>query len=63
MNKIFITGICGFLGFNLDLYFHSLGYEVYGADNLLRKGSEKNFKLLKEKGIKVFKIDFKKWNN
>lgn len=60
MRKIFITGICGFLGSNLALYFHSLGHKVYGADNLLRKGSEKNFKLLKKKGIKIFKIDLAK---
>ena len=60
MSKIFITGICGFLGSNLALYFHSLGHKVYGADNLLRKGSEKNFKLLKKKGIKIFKIDLAK---
>ena len=60
MKKIFITGVCGFLGSNLALYFHSLGYKVYGADNLLRKGSEKNLKLLKKKGIKIFKINLAK---
>lgn len=60
MTKIFITGICGFVGSNLALYFHSLGYKVYGIDNLSRKGSKKNFKLLKEKRIKVFKVNLAK---
>ena len=51
MTKIFITGICGFVGSNLALYFHSLGYKVYGIDNLSRKGSKNNFKLLKLKYV------------
>ena len=57
MKRIFITGICGFLGSNLAHYFKSLGYKVYGIDNLFRKGSEKNFYLLKNNGIKVIKGD------
>ena len=51
MNRIFITGICGFLGSNLANYFQSLGIKVYGIDNLTRKGSEKNFNLLIKKFI------------
>ena len=39
MQRIFITGVCGFLGSNLASYFQSLGYQVYGIDNLSRKGS------------------------
>ena len=57
MKRIFITGICGFLGSNLANYFQSLGNKVYGIDNLTRKGSEKNFNLLKNNGVKVFKGD------
>jgi len=57
MDRIFITGICGFLGSNLAFYFKSLGNKVYGIDNLSRKGSEKNFYLLKKNGIKVWKDD------
>tara|TARA_Y100000590_G_scaffold63078_1_gene67669 strand:- start:12916 stop:13953 length:1038 start_codon:yes stop_codon:yes gene_type:complete len=60
MQRIFITGICGFLGSNLANYFQSLGYKVYGIDNLSRKGSKKNFYLLKKDGIKVFKGDLTK---
>ncbi len=62
MKKIFITGICGFVGSNLAMYFQSSGYQVYGIDNLSRKGSEKNFKFLKQKGIKILKSDLSKLN-
>jgi Nucleoside-diphosphate-sugar epimerases len=55
MDRIFITGICGFLGSNLAFYFKSLGIKVYGIDNLSRKGSKKNFYKLKKNGIKVGK--------
>ena len=55
MKKIFITGICGFLGSNLAHYFQSEGYKVYGIDNLSRKGTEKNLNLLRKSGIIVFK--------
>ena len=63
MKKIFITGICGFVGFNLANYFQSLGYRVYGIDNLSRKGSEKNLKLLRNKGVKVFKMNLAEKKN
>ena len=63
MNKIFITGVCGFVGFNLANYFQSLGYRVYGIDNLSRKGSEKNLRLLRNKGVKVFKINLAEKKN
>jgi len=63
MNNIFITGICGFLGSNLANHFHSQGFNVSGIDNLSRKGSEKNFKLLKKKDIKIFKKDLAKLNS
>ena len=60
MNKIFITGICGFLGSHLAHYFQSLGYKVYGVDNLSRKGSKKNLKILRNKGVKIFILDLAK---
>ena len=63
MNQIFITGICGFLGSNLAYYFLSQGYRVYGVDNLSRKGSKKNYKLLKKNSVKIFKKDLMKLNN
>tara|TARA_B100001123_G_scaffold448955_1_gene612225 strand:- start:2261 stop:3295 length:1035 start_codon:yes stop_codon:yes gene_type:complete len=55
MKKIFITGICGFVGSNLAHYFYSKGYKVYGIDNLSRKGTEKNLNLLRKNGIVVFR--------
>ena len=60
MRRIFITGICGFLGSHLANYFQSIGYKVYGADNLSRKGSKKNYILLRSKGVKIFKLDLAK---
>ena len=63
MKRIFITGICGFLGSNLANYYNSLGYKVYGIDNLYRKGSIKNFKFLKNNGVIVFKKDLSKLKN
>jgi len=62
MKKIFITGICGFLGSNLAYYYQSLGYKVYGIDNLSRKGSKKNVNLLRNIGVKVFIKDLTKFD-
>jgi len=63
MKRIFITGICGFLGSNLANYYQSFGYKVYGIDNLYRKGTIKNFKFLKSNGVTVFKKDLSKLKN
>ena len=63
MKRIFITGICGFVGSNLANYFLNLGYRVYGIDNLSRKGTERNYKILKKKGIIIFKKDLAKLKN
>lgn len=63
MKRIFITGICGFVGSNLANYFLLNGYKVYGVDNLSRKGSEKNFKILKKLGATIYKKDLTKFHN
>ena len=55
--KILITGGCGFVGANLALFLHSKGFKINCLDNLSRKGSIYNLKLLKERKIKNFKID------
>tara|TARA_B100001123_G_C15321184_1_gene1027961 strand:- start:1840 stop:2877 length:1038 start_codon:yes stop_codon:yes gene_type:complete len=55
MRKIFITGICGFVGSNLANFYIEKNYKIVGIDNLSRKGSYKNFLKLKKKGIKIFK--------
>ena len=55
MKKIFITGICGFVGSSLASFYYKKNYHVSGIDNLSRKGSYKNFLKLKKKSIKIFK--------
>ncbi len=57
MKKIFITGICGFVGSSLASFFYQKKFKVFGIDNLSRKGSYKNFVNLKKRGIKIFKGD------
>jgi len=48
MRKIFITGICGFVGSSLAHFFHSKNFKIFGIDNLSRKGSVKNYFKLKK---------------
>ena len=57
MKKIFITGICGFVGSSLANFYYKKNYRISGIDNLSRKGGYKNFLKLKKIGIKVFKGD------
>ena len=57
MKKIFITGICGFVGSELASFYNKKKYHVSGIDNLSRKGSYKNFLKLKKRGIKIFRGD------
>ena len=57
MKKIFITGICGFVGSSLASYFYQKKYKVCGIDNLSRGGSFKNFLKLKKNGIQILKKD------
>ena len=54
MKKIFITGICGFVGSSLASFFHQKNYKVCGIDNLSRSGSFKNFL---KKGVYIFALD------
>jgi len=55
MKKIFITGICGFVGSNLATFFYKKNYKVFGVDNLSREGSFKNYLNLKKKVYKYQK--------
>jgi len=50
--KILITGIAGFVGFNIARYYkqHDENISIIGIDNLSRRGSEYNLLLLKELG-------------
>ena len=55
--KILITGGCGFVGTNLALFLHLKGYKIDCLDNLSRKGSRYNFRLLKNKKIRNYNFD------
>ncbi|RPG99804.1 MAG: NAD-dependent epimerase/dehydratase family protein [Candidatus Pelagibacter sp. TMED118] len=61
-NKIFITGVCGFIGYSVSEYYLKKGYKILGIDNLnsyypikYKKLRLKN--LLKYKNFKFIKID------
>ena len=55
--KILITGGCGFVGTNLALFLNFKGFKIESLDNLSRKGSKYNLKLLKKEKIKNYKLD------
>jgi len=55
--KILITGGCGFVGTNLALYLNKKKYKITTLDNLTRKGSRYNLKLLNKKKIKNYNLD------
>src|SRR5207249_11292320 len=57
--KLFITGICGFVGSSLATWFreHRLSFKISGIDNFVRSGSEINRSILRSRGIKVLHGD------
>tara|TARA_B100000029_G_scaffold504378_1_gene583108 strand:- start:3211 stop:4215 length:1005 start_codon:yes stop_codon:yes gene_type:complete len=55
--KILITGGCGFVGSNIAIKLKKSGYKVFSLDNLSRKGSLFNLKLLKKNKIKNYKFN------
>jgi CDP-paratose 2-epimerase len=59
--KVFITGICGFVGsaLALELKRRVEGIDIIGADNFSRPGSEINRGLLKKSGIRFFHADLR----
>jgi len=59
--KILITGICGFTGSTLAQTFQEFdsGVELWGADNLLRPGSELNRARLRASGVHLFHGDMR----
>jgi CDP-paratose 2-epimerase len=60
-SKILITGIAGFVGNSMARYFkeHFADIEVFGIDNLSRRGSEDNLAALKNIGCKVIHGDIR----
>lgn len=59
--RVFITGICGFVGSTLAkaLLAHSADLEILGIDNFIRPGSETNRDELKALGIKLLHGDIR----
>jgi len=53
--KLFITGICGFVGSSLATWFreHRPSFKISGIDNFARPGSEINRSILRSRGISV----------
>ena len=60
MNKILVTGGCGFVGSNLVIHGMNSNYELHVLDNLSRDGSKKNLETLKNIGnFKFYNIDIR----
>ena len=55
--KVLITGGCGFIGTNLSLFLKSKGFKISTLDNLSRKGSQYNYRLIKKNKIPNYKFD------
>lgn len=55
--KIFIGGVCGFVGSELALGLRRAGHEVCGCDNFIRPGSQLNQARLDQAGVQFWKGD------
>lgn len=55
--KVFISGICGFVGSELALGLRVAGHAVCGCDNFSRAGSERNVPRLEEAGVEIWRGD------
>ena len=65
--KVVVTGVCGFIGFNLSNYLLKKNIKVYGIDNLdnyySTKYKNERLKYLKKfKNFKFYKIDVSKYD-
>ena len=58
--KILVTGGCGFVGANLCLSLKKNNHKVFSLDNLVRKSSKINHKILIRNKIKsvMMQVDF-----
>lgn len=59
--KLLVTGACGFVGSTLLRCFaeHHPDWALFGADNLIRPGSERNRSELKRFGVRLFHCDLR----
>ena len=55
--KIFVSGVCGFVGSELALGLRRAGHEVCGCDNFIRPGSQLNQARLEAAGVEFWKGD------
>ncbi|MFM8887137.1 MAG: NAD-dependent epimerase/dehydratase family protein, partial [Chthoniobacterales bacterium] len=55
--KIFISGVCGFVGSELALGLRRAGHAVCGCDNFIRPGSQLNQARLEAAGVEFWKGD------
>ena len=55
--KVFISGICGFVGSELALGLRRAGHEVCGCDNFIRAGSQLNQARLEKADVEFWKGD------
>ena len=54
---VLVTGGCGFIGSHVAIHLREKGHKVSVADNLVRRGSEKNLPVLDRHGIAFFHGD------
>lgn len=55
--KIFISGVCGFVGSELALGLRRAGHKVSGCDNFIRAGSQLNQSRVENAGVEFWKGD------
>jgi len=55
--KIFISGVCGFVGSELALGLRRAGHEVSGCDNFIRPGSRLNQARVGKAGVELWEGD------
>jgi CDP-paratose 2-epimerase len=60
--KVLITGGCGFIGSNLAIFLKKKNYQVLSIDNLFRRGSKLNEKILKKNKVKNIKANINRIN-
>ena len=61
MTRALITGIAGFVGSRMARYLQTAesGFEIWGIDNLSRRGSENNLASLEQAGCHVIHGDIR----
>jgi CDP-paratose 2-epimerase len=60
--KVLITGGCGFIGSSLAIFLKKKKFQVWSIDNLFRRGSKLNEKILKKNNIKNIKANINRIN-